>query len=100
MTPQQQQSKTLYVRTNATRVKNSKNLGPLVWEEIENEQTVKLLTASGSASANRWPITAKTGSQTIWGFSAKIWGSRPAGLGGERNRTNRTKPKTQIYILI
>jgi hypothetical protein len=26
------------------------------------------------------------------------WGSRPAGFGGDRYRTNSRKPKTRIYI--
>jgi hypothetical protein len=28
--------------------------------------------------------------QPIWGMPAKIWGSRPAGLGGDRDCTNST----------
>jgi hypothetical protein len=38
------------------------------------------------------------GSAANLGYACKKLGSRPTGFGGDRPRTNSSKPKTQIYI--
>jgi hypothetical protein len=51
--------------------------GPIVWEEIETAQTV---------------VNPKVK------FMQKFGCSRPDSLGGDRDCTNSSKPKSQIYI--